>query len=74
MGTRRNFPEWVPYQGLGTPSFCPPFRDANMIGHALEGPGPCEHPEALRAEETIHLSGVPLRKGGGVGSGAAVQP
>ena len=30
MGTRKDFPGWVPYDGLGTPLlFCPPFMIAN---------------------------------------------
>jgi hypothetical protein len=41
MGTRLRSLGWVPYQGLGTPSFCrPPSRDGNAIGHAPGERGP----------------------------------
>src|ERR1700741_4120146 len=65
MGTRVKFLGWVPYQGLGTPLFLRPIREGKVVGHP-RGTGTSEPQQRLRAEETIHQSGVPLGKGTGV--------
>jgi hypothetical protein len=51
-------------QGLGTPSlFHPASMTASHRPHSGTGTG--EPQQRLRAEETIHLSGVPFWKRGG---------
>jgi hypothetical protein len=61
MGTRQRFRAWVPYQGLGTPSFLPPFRDGNPIGHAPGGRD-SEPQFELRCGGSFHQFGVPFGK------------
>ena len=79
-GNPPKLPGWVPYQGLGTPSFRrPPSRNVNLIGHA-SGDRDRRAAEALRAEETFHLFRSPFLEGhGGVlagrsGSGTNERP
>ena len=65
MGTRKNFPGWVPYQGLGTPFSHPPFHEGNIIGH-IRGPGPASLSSGYGEEETIHQFRSPFWEGVGL--------
>jgi hypothetical protein len=66
MGTRIRFLGWVPYQGLGTPSFLPPFRHDNLIGHGLRDRDRASLSSSYGAVDRSINLGVPFRKGGGV--------
>ena len=66
MGTRIRFLGWVPYQGLGTPSFpIHPSITATVINHT-RGPGPASLNSGYGWTYRSIESGVPLGKGPGV--------
>jgi hypothetical protein len=63
MGIRRRFLGWVPYQGLGTPSPSPPFRNSNLFDHAPRAET-AESPSSYGAVDRSINSGVSFGKGG----------
>jgi hypothetical protein len=61
MGTRKN-PWMGTLSGIAHPLFLPALRETVTSPATLQGAGTGEPREVLRAEETIHQSGVPLPK------------
>jgi hypothetical protein len=70
MGTRKNYPGWVPYQRLDTPLFLPgTSMRANVVGHT-RGPGPASLLKRYGQRKRSIKPGVPFGKGtGGVLAG-----
>ena len=73
MGTRKNYPGWVPYQGFGTPSFSRTSYHGNLPA-TLEGAGTGEPQQRLRVDASFHRLRSPfLERHGGVLAGRSAS-
>ena len=66
MGTRRKFLGWVPYQGLGTPSFPNRSSMTATVVARMRGPGPARLNSGYGSTHRSIESGAPFGKGTGV--------